>query len=172
MGLYDDDKKSITSGDILDVCYWQTKFAYLKFEAALASRQPETPIRLQTADVVNSTTDVLKEYPNHEDLKKWKAKAEDIAKKIDPNAVPADWKSNFAHWKDYSYEAGWRSYHIAKMAAAADDWGLARSHADEAVTQLTRTVARMEQWPADVQAWVNASKAEMEKLAAEARTKK
>src|SRR6266478_2030765 len=106
MGLYDDEKEAVTSGDVLDVIYWQTKFAALKF---------------------------------------------------DPNAPSADFKSNFAQWRDYSYEAGWRSYHIAKMAAEDEDWALARTHALEVDTQFKRTIDRMGAWPADVQAWVRES---------------
>ena len=45
MGLYDDDKANITSGDVCDVMYWQTKYAHQKLDAALKSRQPEAAIR-------------------------------------------------------------------------------------------------------------------------------
>ena len=162
MGLYDDDNKAVTSGDVLDVVYWQTKFAAMKLDAALATRQPEYPIRLLTAEVVNGCADVLKTFPNHEDVQKWQEKAKAIAAKVDPNAPSADFKSNFAHWKDYAYEAGWRHYHVAKMALADDDKALARSHASEGVKQLTRAVDRMVEWPEDVRAWVTSAKAELE----------
>ena len=164
MGLYGDEKKAVTSGDVLDVCYWQTKFAALKLEAALKSRQPEAAIRLLVPDVINSCTDVLKTYPNHEDLKKWRDNALEIQKKIDPNAPPADFKSSFAQWRDYSYEAGWRFYHLAKMAAAADDWGLAHAYASDAGQQFGRTVDRMAEWPKEVQDWVKSAQSEMQGL--------
>lgn len=164
MGLYDDDNKAITSGDVLDVIYWQTKFAVKKLDAALATRQPEYPIRLLTAEVINGCMDVLQTYPNHEEVQQWMEKAKTIAAKVDPNAPSADFKSNFAHWKDYSYEAGWRHYHVAKMALADEDKALARSHASEGLKQLTRSLDRMADWPEEVQNWVRSAKAELETL--------
>jgi hypothetical protein len=166
MGLYDDDKATVTSGDVLDVFYWQTKFAALKLDAALATRQPEYPIRLLTAEVVNGANDVLRDYPAHADVQAWKQKAETIAAKVDPNAPSAGFKTNFAHWSDYGYEAGWRSYHIAKMAVEDGDGALAKSHARESATQLGRAADRMADWPADIQEWVRSARAEMETLAA------
>src|SRR5689334_3727072 len=147
MGLYDDDKSAITSGDVLDVGYWQTKFAHLKLEAALKSRQPEAAVAGLISGVTNGAPDVLKEYPNHADVKAWVESAKKIASKISPNPPPADFKGDFAHWKDYSYEAGWRSYYIAKMAAAEQNWPVAQIHAREVVTQFGRSVDRMTNWP-------------------------
>ena len=63
MGLYDDDKSAVTSGDVLDVLYWQTKFQYDKLEHALKTKQPEAQFRMLVAGVVNGCNDVLKEYP-------------------------------------------------------------------------------------------------------------
>jgi hypothetical protein len=172
MGLYDDDNKAITSGDVLDVIYWQTKFAANKLDAALATRQPEYPIRLLTAEVINGATDVLKTYPNHEEVKAWQEKAQMIQGKVDPNAPSADWKTNFAHWRDYAYEAGWRHFHIAKMAAQDEDWAQVRSHASEAVRQLGYAVDRMGEWPDDVKQWIISAKEETEAVYEKAKSKK
>ena len=172
MGLYDDEKTAITSGDVLDVIYWQTKFAALKLEAALKLRQPEGAIRGILPDIINGCNDVLKTYPNHEDVKKWRDHALDIQKKIDPNAAAADFKSNFAQWRDFSYESGWRFYHLAKMAADAEDWLWAHSHAADAGKQLARALDRMAEWPADVQEWVKSAQTEMAALEEKAAKKK
>lgn len=172
MGLYDDEKTAVTSGDVLDVLYWQTKFAALQLENALKTRQPEGAIKLLVPGVINSCNDVLKTYPNHEDVKAWRDKAIEIQKKIDPNAPSSEFKSNFAEWRDYSYEAGWRSYHIAKMAAADEDWALARSHALEAGKQFGRTVERMGAWPTEVQEFVRSAQSEMQSLEEEAALKR
>jgi hypothetical protein len=172
MGLYDDDKNAITTGDVCDVIYWQTKFSHLKLDAALKSRQPEAAIEGIIPSVINGATDVLKEYPNHADVKAWLENAKKIQGKISPNPEPADFKGDFAAWKDYSYEAGWRSYHIAKMAAAEQNWGKAHEHAREAVTQLTRSVDRMANWSPDAQTFVKTAKPEMEKLQEEVAAKR
>ncbi len=164
MGLYDDDKNAVTSGDVLDVIYWQTKFVALKLEAALKSRQPEYAVREIIPSVVNGCADMLKVYPNHGDVKKWMDLARDIEKKIDPNAPPAEFTSAFGQWRDYSYESGWRFYHLAKMAAAAGDWAGAHSYASDAVQHLSRAIDRMASWPADAQSWVKTSQGEMQLL--------
>src|SRR5215216_1736694 len=71
MGLYDDDKQAVTGGDVLDVIYWQTKFSHQKLEAALKTRQPEGAVKGLIPSVINGANDVLKEYPNHADVKGW-----------------------------------------------------------------------------------------------------
>jgi hypothetical protein len=172
MGLYDDDKAAVTSGDVQDVGYWQAKFNAEKLEAALKTRQPEAAVKSIVPGVIQLCDSVLKDYPIHADVKKWKQRAEDIQKKISPNPEPADFTGTFGQWKDYSYEAGWRSYHIAKLAAAAQDWSVCKSHASEAVTQFGRSVDRMANWPADVQTWIKSAKAEAEQLQAEADKKR
>ncbi|MGC4031764.1 MAG: hypothetical protein QM754_08535 [Tepidisphaeraceae bacterium] len=164
MGLYDDDNAAITSGDLADVIYWQTKFEFLKLEAALAGRQPEYAINGILPGIINGAADVLKTYPNHAEVKAWSDKARLIQTKIDPNAAPADFRTDFAHWKDHSYEAGWRHLNVAKSHAARNDQAIARSHARDAVTQLTRAKDRCAAWPADVQAWVNAALAESQAI--------
>jgi hypothetical protein len=172
MGLYDDDKQAITGGDVLDVIYWQTKFAHLKLEAALKTRQPEAAVKGLIPSVINGATDVLKEYPNHADVKAWLENAKRVESKISANPAPADFKGDFAHWKDYSYEAGWRSYHVAKMAAAAQDWSVAGEHAKEVVTQFGRSVDRMGTWPEDVKQFITSAKGEMEKLREESMSRR
>lgn len=172
MGLYDDDKEAVTSGDVLDVIYWQTKFAALKLEAALKSRQPEFAIKGIIPAVVNGCMDVLKTYPNHADIKKWMDNAKDIEKKIDPNAPSAEFKSSFAQWKAFAYEAGWRFYHLAKMAAAAEDWTWAYSHAADAEKQLARALERMADWPTETQEWIKSAYAEVQRLEEVAAKKK
>lgn len=164
MGLYDDDKASITSGDILSVGYWQAKFEADRLEQALKTKQPEAAIKGLVPSVISLCDDFLKEYPNHGEVQKWKQKAETIQKKLDPNPPPADFKGNFAHWKDFSYESAWRFSNLAKMAAADEDWGLAHSYASSAIENLVRAAGRMTNWPADAQEWVKTTTPEIEKL--------
>ncbi|HYE20577.1 MAG TPA: hypothetical protein VEA69_19165 [Tepidisphaeraceae bacterium] len=164
MGLYDDDNAAVTSGDVLDVVYFQTKFAQLKLDAALKSRQPEHAVGSLIPSVINGAEDVLKTYPNHAEVKGWVENGKKLQGKISSTATPEDFKADFAHWKDYSYEAGWRSYHVAKMAFAAQKLDQARQHASETITQFGRSQDRMTNWPADVQQFVKSAKAEMEQL--------
>jgi hypothetical protein len=59
------------------------------------SKQPEGYIRPLLPSVINATTDVLKTYPNHEGMKGYKAKAETVQKKVDPNCLEAPPKDDF-----------------------------------------------------------------------------
>jgi hypothetical protein len=164
MGLYDDDKQSATTGDILDVVYWQTKYAALQLQAAVAGRQPEGAVRQLVPGVINGCNDLLKEYPNHDGLKQWQQYARDIETKIDPNAPSADFKSSFAYWKDFSYESAWRFCHLALMSEQDDDLTMARSYASDAEKNLNRAVDRMTDWPDDIKVWVNKSLSDMQRI--------
>jgi hypothetical protein len=171
MGLYDDDKSGKTTGDIADVIYWQTKFANEKLTAALATRQPEYPIRFMCVDVINGSNDLLKEYPNHKDIQGWKANAEQIQKKCSDTAPAEDVKTSFQVWKDHAYESAWRFSNLARMFAAQDEWAKAKSFANDALTHLGRAEGRMAQWPEDIKAWITKAKAETEALYAQAQSK-
>ncbi len=164
MGLYDDDKAAQTTGDILDVIYWQAKFAYLKFKAALASKQPEGDIRFVILDVISGCEDVLKEYPNHTEIKGWLDEVKKIQSKVDPNSMPQGWRGDFEAWGQHSYEMGWRATHIARMAAAIEDWGQAQGFSRDAVTYLKQAKDRMANWHADAKAFVESALPEMEAL--------
>jgi hypothetical protein len=171
MGLYDDDKSATTKGDIADVIYWQTKFANEKLQAALASRQPEYPIRFMCVDVINGCNDLLKEFPNHEDIKGWKSKAESIQKKCSDTAPAEDVKTSFQYWKDHSYESSWRFSNLARMFAAQDEWAKAKSFANDALTHFGRLADRSAQWPDDIKAWITKAKADTEALYKQAQSK-
>ncbi len=168
MGLYDDDMASVTSGDVLDVIYWQTKYGFNMLEAALKSKQDEGEIRMLVASVINGCNDVLKTYPNHADVKAWLDKATMIQGKVDPNSRPGGWRGDFTAWGEQGYEMGWRAAHIASMAVAIQDWDKAKGFGRDAVTYLIRAKDRMANWSADAKAYVEKTLPEMEKLVAEA----
>lgn len=110
---------------------------------------------------------MLQRYPNHAEVKGWADHAKMIQSKCSENPDPADFKADFAHWKDL-VRGGLAVVHIAKMAAAAQDTSMAKMHAREVVTQFGRSLDRMgpQNWPADVQEFVKNAKAEMEKMPA------
>lgn len=164
MGLYDDDKASQTTGDILDVIYWQAKFAYLKFKAALASKQPEGDIRFVILDVISGCQDVLKEYPNHTEVKAWLEEVKKINAKVNQSSMPQGWRGDFEAWGQHSYEAGWRAAHIARMAMAIEDYDQAKGFSRDAVTYLTRAKGLYANWSADAKAFVDKTLPEMEQL--------
>jgi len=128
MGLYDDDDAAITSGDQNNEDYWWSKYYSVVLDEALKSKQPEGAIRGFLKDYALVYHDkALAKYAQHNDVKAWKAKAEKINSKVDPNSSGyfqpnfawfggpgGSGGGNFGHW--------WVSYHWAKCAMAAGDW--------------------------------------------------
>jgi len=164
MGLYDDDKAEMTSGDILDVIYWQTKFAFNKFKAAMAAKQPEGDIRFTLIDVVSGCEDLLKTYPKHNDIQAWLAEAKKIQAKVNPESMPVGWRGDFEAWGQNSYEMAWRAAPIARMAMAIEDYTQAASFGRDAVTYLNQAKERMANWSADAKKFVETTLPEMEQL--------
>jgi hypothetical protein len=169
MGLYDDENAAVTAGDLADVIYWQTKFAHLKLEAAVRTRQPERAVGALVAEVTAGAADLLRTFPNHREVAAWRDRALAVAERIDPTAAPANLRPDFGHWTDYAYESGWRSYHMAKSAVAVGDARVALAHAREAVAQLTWAEGRMADWPVDIRQFVKLARPEMAKLVQQVR---
>ena len=85
-GLYGDGKNT-TTGDLMDQDYWWAKFDRDMLELAIKQHQPEGRIDLNLARSINRLNDLIKKYPKHEELPKWKARAEEIEKMINPERV-------------------------------------------------------------------------------------
>src|SRR4051794_28622488 len=81
--LYDDGNKDVTTGDLADQDYWWAKYDNMMLDLALQQHQPEGRIDLMLASSINRLNDLIKKYPKHEDLQKWKAHAEEVHKKVD-----------------------------------------------------------------------------------------
>src|SRR5438270_6895964 len=84
--LYSSDSTSVKGGDLLDRDYWRAKFDSIRLDEAIRERQPEGALLLAVISQTNLLDELVKKYPNHQDLKTWKAHAEEIKGKIDPNA--------------------------------------------------------------------------------------
>src|ERR1700712_522599 len=85
-GLYADDTKDKTTGDLADQDYWWAKWDAKMLEEAIKSRQPEGRIGVDLASSIRRLNDLEKKYPKHEEIKKMKKRAEEVEAKIDPNA--------------------------------------------------------------------------------------
>src|SRR5438270_7726668 len=82
-GLYADEAKDKTSGDIKDRDYWQSKWDAKMLEDAIKTRQPEGPISVNVESSLRNLEALEKKYPKHEDIKKWQARFEEIKGKLD-----------------------------------------------------------------------------------------
>jgi hypothetical protein len=120
-GLYADDTKDKTSGDLKDQDYWWAKWDIKNLEDAIKTRQPEGNIGLNCVGAIKRLEALIEKYPKHEELKKWKARFEEVQKKIDPNAPRGgSWKPGFP-WDMANYAQAWVNWHYAQMLAADND---------------------------------------------------
>src|SRR5258707_15666697 len=77
-GLYADDTKDKTTGDLDDQDYWWTKWDAKMLEEAVKTRQPEGRISVNLGSAIRRVNDLAKKYPKHEEIKKWKARFEEV----------------------------------------------------------------------------------------------
>jgi len=121
-GLYADDTKDKTSGDLNDQDYWWAKWDAKNLEDAIKTRQPEGRIGISIASSLRDRMEPLaKKYPKHEGIKKWKERFEEVEKKINPNANRGDsFKPGFP-WEMANYAQAWVNYQHAQMMVADND---------------------------------------------------
>ena len=137
MGLYDDVK--ITSGEFEDSDYYYPKWHFLMLEAALKTRQPEYKVAQLAGSLLDMTTESLKKWPDHEEIKKWRQLATDIDQKVNKNAPNADWKEGFlASWDSSPAHGFWRTYSLAKGHAQAEAWTAAYNTCDDYLSLYDR----------------------------------
>lgn len=124
MGLYDDDNAAVTSGNQNNEAYWYASAYSQALDLALKTRQPEGAISGWLREkVIKAIDEALSAYPAHEDLKKWKARADQIKSKVNPDADYAEFKSDFP-WRHDKYLDGWVALNWARCAHDAGDWNI------------------------------------------------
>ena len=120
-GLYADDTKDKTSGDLDDQDYWWAKWDAKMLDEAIKTRQPEGRIGVNIGSSLRRLDDLAKKYPKHEEIQKWKKHFEDVQAKIDPNANRGEsFKPGFP-WGMSNFEQAWVNFQWGKMKADAND---------------------------------------------------
>ncbi len=172
-GLYDTDSKDVTSGDIADQDYWWAKFDHEMLDLAVKQHQPEGRIAVDSEIAIRRLNDLIEKYPKHEDLKKWKAHAEEIDKKVDPNAMRSAAFDARCPWDESNYAQLWVNWHYAKMLLEKKEYGEARSMLTnvEQNYEIMLKPDRMKEYPEDLRKWVEDSKEEADKMMKEAKEK-
>jgi hypothetical protein len=171
-GLYDDAAKT-TGGDLKERDYWRARWDAERLEEALKERQPEGAIMMALISSASRLDELLKTYPNHEDLKKWRARTTEIQGKIDPNANRGDSFRTGSLWNEHNYREAFVGLNCGKTAMAQGDWDSAKSCLADAERDLGFLKARVDNkdrvgaWPEDRIAWVNAKVAEIAQLRAD-----
>ena len=64
-GLYDSDKKDVSSGDLNDQDYWWTKFDMMMLDKAIEQKQPEGRIAVNLAVTGRRLDDLIKTKKRH-----------------------------------------------------------------------------------------------------------
>jgi hypothetical protein len=145
----------VTSNDLFNLNYWQTKFAVLKLSAAIHSYQPQGAIQHLIRQIIEGCDKILL-HIDHEMVKLWHRQAVDAQKKIGGNANATIFRHNFA-WDDHAFEAGWTHYHMAITAAFDGNASAASHHAQQALAQLKEAQNRMLHWPENIRHWINSA---------------
>jgi hypothetical protein len=172
-GLYDDDKTKITQGDIKDIDYWNTKWNMERLEEAIKSRQPEGAIAVEVGSLVRNLDDLVKNYPNHEGIKKWRARAGEVQDKLDPNANRSESFREGCLWAEGNYRLAYATYGAGKMAAADKNWEDANGWLKMASENLgfledrLKKQDRVANWPPEFADWIKATRPELNTRRAE-----
>jgi hypothetical protein len=167
--LFDDDAK-ITSGDIKDISYWRLKWTMDRLEEAIKSRQPQGRIGVEVGSAMRSADDLIKMYPNHTGLKKWKERLAEVDGKIDPNANRQESFRQGCLWAEGNYELAWASFGAAKVAMKEKNWEDARGWLRQGLQNLSFLQDRLNKqdrvanWPPEFITWIKETKPEAEKL--------
>jgi hypothetical protein len=172
-GLYGDEAKVATSGALNSQDYWWTKFDAMMLEIALKQHQPEGHIGVDLASTLRRVDDLEKAYPKHEEIKKMKARFEEVQGKIDPDANRGASFTNECPWDEANFAQLWVNLHWAQTAAAQKDWNTARSCLQNVQQNYAIMLRpdRMKEYPEELRKWVVDSKPEADKLSAQAKSK-
>jgi len=165
-GLYGDEGKNVTSGDLNNQDYWWAKYDAMMLELAIKQHQPEGHIAVDLASSIRRLDDLSKKYPKHQEIAKWKARAEEVDSKINPNADRRTAFGPECPWDESNFAQLWVNLHWAKVAYDAKDYTTALSDMQNVMQNYAIMLApdRMKDYPEDLRKYVVDSKPEADKL--------
>jgi hypothetical protein len=165
-GLYGDEAKNATSGELNDQDYWWTKFDAMMLDIALKQHQPEGRIGLNLASSSKRLDDLAKKYPKHEEIQKWKQHAEEVQSKIDPNADRSKPFGPECPWDESNFAQLWVNLHWARVAFDAKDYTTALSCLQNVMQnyEIMLRPDRMKDYPEELRKWIVDSKLEADNL--------
>lgn len=165
-GLYGDEGKTVTTGDLNNQDYWWAKYDAMMLELAIKQHQPEGHIAVDLASSIRRLDDLSKKYPKHQEIAKWKARAEEVDSKINPNADRGASFSKDCPWDESNFAQLWVNLHWAKVAYEAKDYATAASDMQNVMQNYPIMLApdRMKSYPDDLRDYVINSKPEADKL--------
>jgi hypothetical protein len=166
-GLYEDDK-NVTKGPLNVQEYWRARWDSMMLDLAIKQHQPEGRIGHDLAGMITNLEDLEKKYPKHEEIKAMKAHAQEIQKKIDPNASHTDeWKPGMP-WDDSNFVQLWVNWHTVQELLKTNDKPKARSLMQNVMQNYNLIKPEMiKDYPDDLKKWFDDTKPEAEKLSKE-----
>jgi hypothetical protein len=169
--LYDDDKA--TTGELNNSDYWWAKFDDMMLQLAIKQHQPEGAIGMQLIGTNRRLDELTKKYPNHEEIKQMKKRAEEAAAKIGPDAPRDKHFSPECPWEEANFAQLWVNLHWAKAAFAAKDYDESHSSVNNVLSNyaILSQPDRMKNYPDDLRKYVMDSKAQADKLATDIQEK-
>jgi len=166
-GLYAAEAGAKTGGPIKSRDYWQSKFNAEQLEQAIKDHQPEGAIGMNLIFSIRLLDDLLKQYPNHAELKAWRARATQVQKMIGDNFNRRDSFKPGCLWNEDSYMQSYVGYNTAKTAMAEKDYELGfmmAGLAKQKIEFLTGSGDRMANYPAEAKAFINKIKPEVNEM--------
>ncbi|HEY3243445.1 MAG TPA: hypothetical protein VGM03_08840 [Phycisphaerae bacterium] len=164
--LYGDEGKNVTTGDLNSQDYWWAKFDNMMLELAIKQHQPEGRIGFNLVSSIKRLDELAKKYPKHEDIKKWKQRAEEVQAKIDPNADRKTPLSPECPWEESNFAQIWVNLQWAQMLYDAHDYEQTLSLLQNVEQNLDIMLKpdRMKDYPEDLRKWVQDAKPKADEL--------
>jgi hypothetical protein len=165
-GLYGNEGKDVTGGELNDQDYWWAKYDAMMLDLALKQHQPEGRIGVDLASSIRRLDDLIKKYPKHEEILKWKAHADEVQAKIDPNANRSTYFNPGCPWEESNFAQLWVNLHWAQAAVKLNDYNTALSCLQNVMQNYDIMLKpdRMKDYPEDLRKWVVDNKPEADKL--------
>lgn len=165
-GLYGDEGKNAASGELNNQDYWWSKYDAMMLELAIKQRQPEGRIAVNVAVYMRRLDDLIKKYPKHQEIAKWKARAAEVDAKINPDADRSKYFGPECPWEESNFGQLWVNLHWAKVAFDAKDYSTALSCMQNVMQnyQIMLKPDRMKDYPEDLRKYVVDSKPDADKL--------
>jgi hypothetical protein len=173
VGLYDDNNADLKSGDLNSQDYWWTKFDAMMLDIALKQHQPEGRVGMNIAIALRRMDDLIKKYPKHEGIQKWKADFEKVQAKINPDANRGISFTTECPWDESNFAQLWVNVHWMQFLVEQKNWKDAEPLISNIRQNYTIMLApdRMKNYPENLRKWVVESKPEADKLIAAVKEK-
>lgn len=149
------DAATVTAGDLDDQDYWWARFDARMLEDAVRTHQPEGRVAVDLASSIRRLDELAARYPRHAEIARWRARAKEVAARLDPNALRNVAYGPGCLWGEANYAQAWVNWHWGRMELDAGN-RQGRGLVAHALRNLDLLSApgRMDHYPAEARQWV------------------